>query len=134
MPPGGPRGIMRSLGRDSSITKTQIKPGTWKRILTYLRPYRMLLTWFLVVVIVDAFVGVAPALVFGQIIDKGIRGSGPQPARITLIVTFALALIGIAVVDAALSLYQRYASAKIGEGLVCDMRSQVFSHGQRMPL
>ena len=136
MPPGagGPRGIMRSLGRDSSVTSTQIRPGTWKRILTYLRPYRMLLTWFLVVVVADSFVGVAPALVLGQIIDKGIHGSQAQSARIALIVTFAVLLVGIAVVDAGLSLVQRYASARIGEGLVYDMRTKVFAHVQRMPL
>jgi ATP-binding cassette subfamily B protein len=125
---------MRSLGRDSSILTTQIKPGTWKRILTYLRPYRFLLVWFLIVVVADAIVGVAPPLVLGQIIDKGIYGSQAQSARIGLIVAFALLLVGLAVVDAGLSLVQRYASARIGEGLVCDMRSQVFSHVQRMPL
>ena len=40
----------------------------------------------------------------------------------------------LAVVDAGLSLAQRWYSARIGEGLIYDLRTQVFGHVQRMPL
>ena len=40
----------------------------------------------------------------------------------------------LAVVDAVLSFAQRWYSARIGEGLIFDMRTAVFDHVQRMPL
>jgi len=129
MPPGGPRGILRTLGRDPSIKGTKVRPGTWKRILAFLRPYRGLLAWFFVIVVIDAFVDIAPPLIFREIIDKGI---GQRQAG--LVIGLALLVVAIALVNAALSLGQRYVSSRIGEGLVYDMRSQVFSHVQRMPV
>jgi ATP-binding cassette subfamily B protein len=120
---------MRSLGRDSSVTSTKIKPGTWKRILSFVTPYRRLLAWFFVIVVIDAVVGVMPPLVYREIINTGI----PQ-RQVMLIVGLAAGLAGLAIADAGLSLFQRYVSARIGEGLVFDMRTQVFSHVQRMPL
>jgi ATP-binding cassette subfamily B protein len=41
---------------------------------------------------------------------------------------------GLAVFDAGLSLAQRWYSARIGEGLIYDMRTQVYDHVQRMPI
>src|SRR4029450_5941343 len=41
---------------------------------------------------------------------------------------------GLAVFEGALTLAQRWYSARIGEGLIYDLRTQVFSHVQRMPL
>jgi ATP-binding cassette subfamily B protein len=120
---------MRSLGRDPSVTSTKIKPGTWKRIMSFVTPYRGLLAWFFVIVVLDAMVGVMPPLVYREIINKGI----PE-RQVMLIVWLALGLAGLAVADAGLSLFQRYVSARIGEGLVFDMRTKVFSHVQRMPL
>ena len=40
----------------------------------------------------------------------------------------------IAVVDAVLTLVQRWCSSRIGEGLIFDLRTQVFDHVQRMPV
>src|SRR5207302_8305259 len=46
----------------------------------------------------------------------------------------ALVVAGIALVDAAVGLGERYYSARIGEGLIYAMRSKVFAHVQRMPV
>jgi ATP-binding cassette subfamily B protein len=129
MPPGGPRGILRTLGRDPSIKGTKIRPGTWKRILAFLRPYRALLAWFFVIVVIDAFVDIAPPLIFREIIDRGIGGR-----QVGLVIGLALLVVLIAVINAGLSLGQRFVSSRIGEGLVYDLRSQVFAHVQRMPV
>ena len=126
---GYPGSVLRSLRRDSSKSRSEIKPGTAKRILKFVAPYRGLLAWFFVVVVVDAIVGVANPLIYRQIINEGILGH-----RADLIVGLALAVAGLAVADAGLSLVQRYVSSRIGEGLVYDMRSQLFAHVQRMPL
>jgi len=123
-----PGSVLRSLRR-GSIGGTKVKPGTTRRILTFLRPYRRLVAAFFVVVVVDAVVGVANPLIYRRIINQGILAH-----RTDVVIGLALLVAGLAVADAALSLAQRYVSSRIGEGLVYDLRSQLFAHVQRMPL
>lgn len=124
-----PGAVLRSLRRDSSLDATKVKRGTTRRILTFAAPYRALLAAFFIVVVIDAVVSVVNPLIYREIINAGILGH-----RAGLIVGLALAVAGLAVADAALSLLQRYVSSRIGEGLVFDMRSQLFAHVLRMPL
>jgi ATP-binding cassette subfamily B protein len=61
-------------------------------------------------------------------IQCGRSGAGSAVVRVAL-------LIGaLAVVDALLSLAQRWYSARIGEGIILDLRTRVYDHVQRMPL
>jgi ATP-binding cassette subfamily B protein len=51
-----------------------------------------------------------------------------------VVVEISFVIAGLALVDAVLSFGQRWYSARIGEGLIYDMRTAVFGHVQRMPL
>jgi ATP-binding cassette subfamily B protein len=126
---GGMRGQMRSFLRDDSVKKQKIAKGTWKRIARFSSPYKKLLIVFLVAVILDAAVGAANPLIYREIIDKGILDR-----NVRLIVGLALAVAGLALADAVLSFVQRYLSARIGEGLIYDMRTKIFNHIQQMPI
>jgi len=127
---GGPGfGLMRSFRRDQSVVHQQLAPGTVRRIARFAAPYRRMLVVFLVLIIVDAVIGAANPLIYRAIIDVGIAHH-----RTGLIVDLALVVGGLALVDGALTLGQRWVSARIGEGLIFDMRAKVFSHIQRMPL
>ena len=88
-----------------------------------------MLAVFLMLIVVDAVIGAANPLIYRAIIDNGIlqHDSG-------LIVELASCSSGLAMVDAGLSLWQRWVSARIGEGLIFDMRTKVFAHIQRMPI
>jgi ATP-binding cassette subfamily B protein len=120
---------MRSLRRDDSITQVKVTKGTARRMFHFAAPYRTILIVFLVLIIIDAVIGVANPLIFRSIINNGI------PKHNTgLIVALALLAAGLAIVGAGLSIAQRWVSAKVGEGLIFDMRSQVFAHIGRMPL
>ncbi|HEV2993681.1 MAG TPA: ABC transporter ATP-binding protein [Acidimicrobiia bacterium] len=120
---------MRSMRRDQSVTDAKVAPGTVKRILRFASPYRKILAFFLVLVVIDAVIGAINPLILREIINQGIllHNSG-------LIVSLAFLVAGLAVVDAGLSLGQRFVSARIGEGLIYDMRTKVFDHVQRMPI
>jgi ATP-binding cassette subfamily B protein len=120
---------LRSFLRDSSVTRHKLAPGTLRRIARFAAPYRRLLAVFLAVIVVDAVVGVANPLLYRVIIDRGILH---RDVRIVVVV--AVIVAGLAVVDALLSLAQRYISARVGEGLIYDMREKVFAHVQQMPL
>ena len=121
--------VVRSMRRGDSIRGQKIAPGTARRILHFAAPFRALLLLFLGLVVVDAVIGVANPLFYREIINRGIVGH-----RAGLIVTLALIVAGLAVVDAGLSLGERFVSARVGEGLVFDMRTKIFAHVQRMPL
>jgi ATP-binding cassette subfamily B protein len=120
--------VMRSMRRDDSVTLQQVTKGTAKRMYRFARPYRRILGWFLVLVTIDAFVGIINPLLFGSIVNGiGHKDKG-------LIVVLSLVAAGVAVAGTALSIAIRWVSAKVGEGLIFDMRSQVFGHIQKMPI
>ena len=126
-------GLMRSLRRDNSVLQQQLPKGIVRRIAGFARPYRVALGVFLVLIVIDAVIGAANPLIYRAIIDTGI-GKHPGHGRPGLIVELALVVAGLAVFDAVLSLWQRWVSARIGEGLIFDMRTKVFAHIQKMPI
>lgn len=116
---------LRSFTRDSSVTQVTLKPGTWRRILGYARPYRSLIWVFLVILVIDAGLTVAQPLLFKRIIDQGIT-----PGNSAVVTTTAIIAGVVALVDAGLGLLNRWYSARIGEGLIYDLRTEVFGHVQ----
>jgi ATP-binding cassette, subfamily B, bacterial len=120
---------MRGIRRDPSVTSKQLPPGTWRRVFRFARPYRVELTVFLVIVIVDAFIGVLTPILAGRVVNEITRHG-----QVSVVVRIAFVIAGLAVLDAIASFAQRWYSARIGEGLIYDMRTAVFDHVQRMPL
>ena len=129
--PGGhnPWQLMSSYRRDRSVAQQQLAPGTARRIAGFAAPYRRHLAVFLLTVTAGAVVGVATPVLAGRVVNV-ITGGGTAGT----VVRIALVIAGLAVLDAGLSLVQRWYSARIGEGLIFDLRTQVFDHVQRMPL
>jgi len=120
---------LRSLTADKSVIERSLAPGTLRRIISYARPYKRPLTFFLVTIVLDALLIVATPLLFREIIDRGvIPGNAPLVTRIAVIIAL------LAIADAVLSLIGRWYSARIGEGLIFDLRTQVFAHVQRQPI
>ena len=119
---------MRSFSRDSSVTSQRLKPGTVRRIASYARPYRGDLTLFMVATALDAVVTVAVPLLLGLIVNK------IEAKDTSAVLTIAAAVAGIALFDAFLSIAQRWYSARVGEGLIYDLRTEVFRHVQQQPI
>jgi ATP-binding cassette, subfamily B, bacterial len=131
MPGGSPHwGVFASFRRDRAVVGAKLAPGTLRRIVRFASPYRAELVIFLVTVVASAMIGVATPVLAGVVVNT-ITGDGGTAGAV---VRLALLIAGLAVVDAALSLAQRWYSARIGEGLIFDMRTRVFDHVQRMPL
>jgi ATP-binding cassette, subfamily B, bacterial len=120
---------MRGFARDPSVTKQKLKPGTVRRIVGYARPYRLDLTIFLLAAALDAVVTVTYPVLLGIVIDKGIL-----PKRTDVVLAIAGVVAALAVFDACLGVVQRYFTSRVGEGLIYDLRTQVFSHVQRQPI
>jgi ATP-binding cassette, subfamily B, bacterial len=123
------RGSARSLRQDASVLEQTIKPGTTGRILRFARPYASMLGLFLVVVGLDAGIGVVNPLLYRELINNGIlRGN----ARIVIMLAMFAALLYV--IDAGLGLVQSYLAATIGSRIVLSMRTKLFDHIQQMPL
>jgi ATP-binding cassette, subfamily B, bacterial len=123
--------MLRSIRDTERVNQHRINRGTTKRILSFARPYRRDITVFLVTVVFDAGIGVATPVLAGHVVNA-ITGGGSGAAA--LVIRLALLIAALAVVDAFLSLAQRWYSARIGEGIILDLRTRVYDHVQRMPL
>jgi ATP-binding cassette, subfamily B, bacterial len=123
-------GAMSVRGRASPpVTRQQLRPGTVRRILPYIARYRWGLTLLLSVTAFDAAVSSVSPLVLGLIIDKGIL-----PHRMNVVIWLALSLVGLGLLDALASFVQTLTSARIGQGLIYNLRNQVFGIVQRQSL
>jgi ATP-binding cassette, subfamily B, bacterial len=120
---------MRSFTRDPSVTQQRLTRGTVRRIASYARPYRLDLVLFLAMTALSAVIAVAVPLLLKNIVDNGIL-----PGRTSVVLAIAALVAGLAVVGAVLSVATRWFSARIGEGLIYDLRTQVFRHVQQQPL
>ena len=120
---------LRSYSRDPSVAQRRLAPGTWRRVLGYAVPYRRWIVAFLVLVVLDAAFVVITPLLFRQIVDDGVTAGDRG-----VVVRLALVVAGLAVLDAGASLVQRWLSSRIGEGLIYDLRTQVFGHVLRLPV
>ncbi len=127
--PGGPWGTFRSFSRDPSVTKRRLATGTTRRVLGYAAPYRRIISFFLVALVLNALLVVAQPLLFRRIVDQGITPGNASVVTITAIIVGVVALV-----DVGLNLVSRYWSARIGEGLIFDLRCAVFGHVQRQPI
>jgi ATP-binding cassette subfamily B protein len=121
--------LMRRMSQDPEIAQHQLTAGVVWRVLKFAKPYRVLITIFVALVIVIAALNVAPPLIFRQIIDEGILQGDRR-----VVIILSLTVAGLEVLQAVLSVVQRWFSATIGEGLIFDLRTQVFDHVLQMPV
>jgi ATP-binding cassette, subfamily B, bacterial len=123
----GPHG---ALGRDpTAIAGRSVDRKVVRRVWGHARPYRRLLAVFLATIVAEALLALVPPLLFRTIIDVAIP-SGDR-GQVNVIAVF---VVLAAVAGAALSLVERWCSARVGEGLIFDLRSALFDHVQRMPV
>ncbi len=116
-------------GNRDAIAGKSLSRRTILRVLSYTSPYRLAITAFLIVIVIQALLGLAPALLFRQIIDKAI----PEGNR-GLLHVLAAVIIAAAVFSSAMSFFERLYSSRIGEGLIFDLRVKLFDHVSAMPI
>ena len=116
-------------GNRDAIAGKSLSRRTILRVLSYTSPYRLAITAFLIVIVIQALLGLAPALLFRQIIDKAI----PEGNR-GLLHVLAAVIIAAAVFSSAMSFLERLYSSRIGEGLIFDLRVKLFDHVSAMPI
>ena len=115
----------RSLTRDSSVKNTKLKKGTLTRIWEFARPFKFYLFCFLITIVLDALLTVSTPLILRNLIDQGVI-----PKKYHVVTVLAILVGVLAIADSATNLVGRWFSARIGEGLIYEMRTKVFAHIQ----
>ncbi|QXT63216.1 ABC transporter ATP-binding protein [Tessaracoccus palaemonis] len=129
---GGFRGGGRVLGRlaaDPEIAHAKIDRGTARRVIAYGAPFKGMIAMFLIATVAGSALSVVPLLLFQRIIDDGVL-AGDRRVVVTLSVVVAV----MALLSAAVSILERWCSARIGEDLIFRMRVEIYDHVMRMPL
>jgi ATP-binding cassette subfamily B protein len=111
------------------VKDRKIDRGTLRRIVVFARPHKTRLTVFLVISVLTALLGVVTPILAGDVVRAISAGDA-----VSVVVWLAVAIAAVAVVDAGLSILNRWLSSLIGEGLILDLRTAVYDHVQRMPI
>jgi ATP-binding cassette subfamily B protein len=113
----------------SAQPRRALSRATLRRILQFARPHRRALIAFIVLSVIGAVLTVLTPVLAGRVVDE--ITSGRDSGRV---VTIALVIALVALLDAVFGLAERWQSARIGEGVILDLRRAVYGHVQRMPV
>ena len=121
--------VWRHMRTDRSAVTSALKRETLRRVLTFARPHRRLISVFLGLTVVDALLVVISPLLIQRIVDDGIA-----EGDVRLVAILAGLMAVVAVIDALLAVFSGNLSSRIGEGLILGLRTAVFAHVQRLSL
>jgi ATP-binding cassette subfamily B protein len=117
------------LRYDESKGRPRVDRQLLRRVLGYARPYWLLVSLMLVAIVVISLIGLVPPLLYRDLIDN-VLPERDLP-RLNLL---ALGMIGIPILSGLIGVGQRYLSARVGEGIIFDLRQQMYVHLQHMSL
>ena len=118
------------IPRDKTgIAGAKIGKTSVRRVWRFARPYRRSILGFLATILITSLIALAPPLMFRLIVDEAIPDADKRR-----IVSLTVILVIVALGDAALQIIQRWYSARIGEGLIYDLRVALFDKVQNMPI
>lgn len=119
----------RGFTSDASVKNQTLSTGTVRRVMTYARGFKASIAIYLVLLVTDSILVIAQPLMFKRIVDTAI------PAKDSSAVTLmALGIALIAVISAGLGVVSRRIQSQIGEGLIYNLRTEVFDHVQRQSI
>ena len=121
--------VWRHMRTDRTVADQKLARDTVRRVFGFALPHKALIGVFLVLTVIDAAMVVVVPLLVKRLVDDGILQGDSR-----LVTMIALAIAGVALVNAVLAVGQGYLSSRIGESLIYDLRTTVFAHVQRMSL
>ena len=122
------------MPRDTDAVKdATLARDTARRVWGFARPYRGTITLFLSAIVVAALLALVPPLVVRRILDVAIPNAQADGNRAPIWWLAAVAVVA-ALADAVLQIVQRWCSARVGEGLIADLRRSLYAKVQRLPI
>jgi len=117
------------LSADETSKKLHVDRTLLQRVFRYSRPYLRYVGLVLVTIVLTSLVELVPPLLYRDLIDNVIPNRDFE--RLTLL---AFGMIGIPLLSGLLGIVERYFSARAGEGIIYDLRLEMYAHLQRMSL
>ena len=117
------------ISADESKGKAKIDRKLLLRVLGYAGPYWGFITLVLIAIVTISLLELIPPLLYRNLIDEVIPNKDFR--RLTIL---AIAMIAIPVLSGFIGIVERYLSAKAGEGVIFDLRQEMYDHLQRMSL
>ena len=117
------------LKYDEEQDRPDIDKALLKRVWQYGRPYGRGLIGILGTIVVVSSLSVVPAILIGILIDDAI----PR-ADVRLLTYLGLAMVAVPLVNAIVGVLQRWLASRVGEGIIFDLRRELYAHLQRMSL
>jgi len=98
-------------------------------VWSYGRPYLAGLIGVLVTIVIISGLSVVPPILIRLLVDEAL------PDRdVSLLTLLGVGMILVPLVNALIGVAQRWWSARVGEGIIFDLRRELFDHLQRMSL
>jgi ATP-binding cassette subfamily B protein len=118
---GGARAFLSDRNRGADV---KVEWPLLKRVFSYFLPYWRHGLVVLACIIAGAAVSLAPAIVTKALIDKALKPGGSYSLVVSLVLLSLLALV----VDGLLNVLQSYVRNLISQGIMYDLRNQIFDH------
>lgn len=117
--------VIYSEGEKKSTLDRQVL----RRVMSYAKPYKTKIALMFVTIVISSVLGLAGPLILKEVIDNALPNEDLE-----LLTMLALALMAVPLVNAVVLVYQRWLNASIGEGVIYDLRAQLYKHMQSMSL
>lgn len=98
------------------------------RIFSYLGPYKVKFAIVILVVLIAAGLGVVPSLLTGKMVDDGLIAG-----NFSVLVQLIIASFLVTVVSNALGLFETWLNTSIAQGIIYDLKAQMYTHLQKQP-
>ena len=117
------------LKYDEEQDKPSFDRAVLRRVVSYANPYRVELALVFLTIILITGVTLLPPLLIRDLLDRAIPEE--NLGRVTVL---GLLMVAVPLVNGILGVVQRWASARAGEGIIFDLRRQLFAHLQGMSM
>jgi ATP-binding cassette subfamily B protein len=114
---------------ESDKQRPVIDRALLRRVFQYARPYMRAISIVLVTITLTSLLGLLPPLIYRALIDQ-VLPSG----NLRLLNLLAIGLFAVPLLTGLLGVVQRHFSARAGEGIIYDLRNQMFDHLGRMSM
>ncbi|WP_265443434.1 ABC transporter ATP-binding protein [Flexivirga meconopsidis] len=126
-PPAGTRASRRKDPKD--VEQLSEHPVSLRRIAGLFGPHKVPLAIVTAIIVVSSLVGLITPFLTKHLIDTAI----PQQ-DVSLLLTLVGAMLAVTVITQGLGIVQTYLATGIGQRVMHGLRTDLFTHLQRMPL
>lgn len=122
-------GWWRYISYDESQSKPQVDRALLWRVFGYARPHMVAVAVLLVTILLVSLLELIPPLLYRDLIDNVLPNG--NVGRLNWL---AAGMLGIPVARGLVGVVQRYYSSRAGEGIIYDLRMEMYRHLQRMSI